>query len=170
VEKVPETGPSYTQVTVRFAIVDDATFTVLVPADTDSDGVYDRFDVNEDGDFDDTGELDNCSDVSNPDQEDADSDGAGDACDDGDSDNDGFTDRQESYVGTSPADACSNPLDIDGDGVLSVTGDVFNYVGRIGARPGPSNWWQRLDLDMSGDISVTGDVAMYIGRIGETCR
>jgi hypothetical protein len=89
-----------------------------------------------------------------------------------DSDDDGFTDAQEDYVGTDPLDARSDPLDIDGDGVISVTGDVINYVGRIGAsaRPETPNWWQRLDLDMDSAISVTGDVAFYMGRIGETCR
>ena len=53
---------------------------------------------------------------------------------------------------------------------ISVTGDVLNYLSRIGATPGAPNWWQRLDLDMSGDISVTGDVFTYKNRIGETCE
>jgi hypothetical protein len=90
------------------------------------------------------------------------SDDDGDAC---------FT-SQELYVGTDPFDARSVPLDIDGDGVFSVTGDVMNYVGRIGAASGSGSggWWQRLDLDMDSAISVTGDVAMFVGRIGETCR
>ncbi len=94
-----------------------------------------------------------------------------------DSDGDGFTDGVEQFLGTDPLDDCTNdpgvhdawPLDNDVDGEISVTGDVFNYVGRIGAMPGSPEWWQRLDLDMSGDISVTGDVFMYRGRIGETC-
>ena len=87
-----------------------------------------------------------------------------------DDDGDAFFTSQEIYVGTDPQDAASHPLDIDGDGDFSVTGDVINYVGSIGAAPGAPNWRQRLDLDMSWDISVTGDVSMYVGRIGERCR
>jgi hypothetical protein len=114
----------------------------------------------------------------NPGQTDADGDGVGDACDTGDSDADVFSDAVEVYVGTDPADACPDdltddawPLDNNRSGDLSVTGDVFNYVGRIGATPSsPNNWWQRLDLNKSGDISVTGDVFMYVGRIGQKCQ
>ena len=63
-----------------------------VCADTDGDGVPDS--------------EDNCPDVSNPGQEDADSpeDGIGDACDDGDADGDGFSDRIETQCGSDPAD------------------------------------------------------------------
>jgi hypothetical protein len=93
-----------------------------------------------------------------------------------DGDGDGFTDGVEQCLGTDPLDACPDnpsddawPLDIDMNGDLSVTGDVFYYRGRIGATPSDPEWWQRLDLDMNGDISVTGDVFMYRGRIGETC-
>nr|NIS39934.1 hypothetical protein [Desulfuromonadales bacterium] len=50
-----------------------------------------------------------------------------------------------------------------------MTGDVYNYVGRIGATPSSPSWLQRLDLDMSGDISVTGDVYKFVGKIGQTC-
>ena len=62
---------------------------------------------------------------------------------------------------------------------LSVTGDVFSYVGRIGAKSGPNaycpgpltgNWSQRLDLNKSCDISVTGDVFQFVGRIGDKCN
>jgi len=87
-----------------------------------------------------------------------------------DDDGDAFFTSQEIHVGTDAYDAGSHPLDIDGDGAFSVTGDVINYVGGIGAAPGAPNWRQRLDLDMSHDISVTGDVSMYVGRIGERCR
>ena len=63
-----------------------------VCADTDGDGVPDS--------------EDNCPDVSNPGQEDADSpeDGIGNACDDGDADGDGFSDRTETQCGSDPAD------------------------------------------------------------------
>ena len=87
-----------------------------------------------------------------------------------DDDGDACLTSQEDWVGTNAYDARSHPLDIDGDGAFSVTGDVINYVGSIGATPSAQNWRQRLDLDMSRDISVTGDVAMFVGRIGGTCR
>jgi hypothetical protein len=97
-----------------------------------------------------------------------------------DDDGDAFFRSVEEYLGTDPVAACPNvlgshdawPLDIDRDRAVSVTGDVINYVGRIGASASPEtpNWRQRLDLDMDSAISVTGDVAMYVARIGETCR
>jgi hypothetical protein len=94
-----------------------------------------------------------------------------------DTDGDTFNDEVEWYLLADCMDDCTDvvgvhhawPLDIDMTRDISVTGDVFNYVGRIGAIPGAPNWWKRLDLDMSGDISVTGDVFMYVGKIGETC-
>ena len=55
------------------------------------------------------------------------------------------------------------------DRTLSVTGDIYSYVGRIGSKLGNPNWWQRLDLDADGSISVTGDVYLYVGKIGATC-
>jgi len=102
----------------------------------------------------------------------------GQACASGvDTDLDGFNDDIECYLPTDSKDDCTDnpgvhdawPLDIDMTRDISVTGDVFNYVGRIGAIPGSPNWWQRLDLDMSSDISVTGDVFWFVGMIGATC-
>jgi hypothetical protein len=103
-----------------------------------------------------------------------------------DSDSDGFVDGIEAYLGTDPLDNCPDvvgaddawPLDINKTRDISVTGDIINYLGRIGAKSGPSaycpgplqgNWLQRLDLNKSCDISVTGDVFLYLHRIGEKC-
>jgi hypothetical protein len=93
-----------------------------------------------------------------------------------DSDGDGFSDTLEIYLGTDPLDACPDdpsdpawPPDIDNDGAISITYDVFAFNGRIGATPGSPAWWQRLDLDGDGVISITGDVFLYRTKIGWTC-
>jgi C1A family cysteine protease len=129
-------------------------------ADSDGDGVPNS--------------IDNCPLDYNPDQTDTDGDGIGDACDD--SDGDKFTDTVEAYLGTDPLDACPDdlsdsawPLDIDNDGLLTVTGDALNFLYRIGSAPGSPNWWQRLDLDGDELITVTGDAFLYKGKIGRTC-
>jgi len=141
--------------------------------DKDGDGSGDACDSDDDGDTI-PDATDNCPLVANPDQMDTDGDGIGDAC--ADSDDDGFTDGREVYLGTDPLDACPDdpsdaawPLDIDNDGAITVTADVFNFVGRIGAMPGDPNWWQRLDLDGDGAITVTGDIFLYGGKIGRAC-
>jgi len=93
-----------------------------------------------------------------------------------DLDGDGFTGAVEWWVGTDQADACPDnpnddawPLDINNDTEIDVTGDVFEYVDRIGATPGSPGWWQRLDLDVDEAITVTGDVFIYVGKIGAHC-
>jgi len=93
-----------------------------------------------------------------------------------DADGDEFAACVEDYLGTDFLDNCPDgptddawPLDIDMNGDLSVTGDVINYIGRIGATPSSPQWWGRLDFDTDSLLSVTGDVIFYIGRIGEKC-
>ena len=110
----------------------------------------------------------------------------GECLPDVDTDGDGFDDDVECYLPTDQSDNCPDvigaddawPLDIDRSTDISVTGDVFSFVGRIGTKSGPSvycpgplsgNWWQRLDLNMSCDISVTGDVLKYIAHVGQKC-
>jgi hypothetical protein len=92
--------------------------------------------------------CDNCISTSNPDQANADGDAYGDACDNcpltstpwfvppGDSDCDGFSDSQEAFVGTDPADACPDNEDddawpsdlatIDGYGKHDGKSDIFD--------------------------------------------
>jgi len=101
----------------------------------------------------------------------------GECLPDADTDGDGFDDDVECYLSTDQNDDCTDeigvhdawPLDVDMSGDISITGDVFQFVGRVGSEPGDAEWWQRLDLDMSGDISITGDVFLYVGSIGTTC-
>ena len=96
---------------------------------------------------------------------------------DTDDDNDGYTDAREAYLGTDSLARCAQtlvyhsawPLDVDNSRDITVTGDVFQYRGLLGATPGNPNFRKRLDLDGSGDISVTGDVFGFRGRLGETC-
>jgi len=104
-----------------------------------------------------------------------------------DTDGDAFGDKVECYLPTDSRDNCPDvigsddawPLDIDMTRDIDVTGDVFNYVGRIGATGGQASdpscpadtpmWWQRLDLQPDCAIDVTGDVFNYVGKIGMTC-
>ena len=53
--------------------------------------------------------------------------------------------------------------DFNGDGVLSVTGDVSLYRGRIGSAD------PLLDINNDGVLTVTGDVYWFVGKIGQTC-
>jgi len=171
----------------------------LTCLDTDGDDVRDYNDncpavANEDqlnSDTDSHGDAcDNCQLVDNEEQMNTDADlesaGAsvvgdslGDACDD-DDDNDGFADDVEIYLNTVGLDNCPGsppgsggdawPLDNNMDGDVSVTGDVFAYVGKIGCSVQITPTCRRLDLDMSGDITVTGDVFAYVGKIGQACE
>jgi hypothetical protein len=97
---------------------------------------------------------------------------------------DKYDDDIEWWVGTDPLAACPRVLpdpangiaghdawvlDNDIDRELSVTGDVWQYVGKIGAKVADNPALRRLDVDKDGEISVTGDVWEYVGKIGRKC-
>jgi len=97
-----------------------------------------------------------------------------------DTDGDTFTDDIETYLPTDCLDDCTDnpgvhdawPLDINVDKVITVSGDVLNYRGRLQASGGPPpdpNWLQRLDLNMDNVITVSGDVLLFRGMLQQTC-
>jgi len=112
------------QATIQYQLVDDALMTALVPLDSDNDGVFNLFDVNRDGDFQDARERDNCWLTYNPNQRDTDRDGLGDVCDlddDGDTIPDVSDDcplvsnpTQANADGDAAGDACDPDNDNDG--------------------------------------------------------
>jgi Tol biopolymer transport system component len=177
-----------TQATISFLIQDDATFNAIVPADTDSDGVYDQFDLNDDGDLDDPDELDNCVLLANPGQENADGDEWGDACDNcptkatlwytplGDDDCDGFSTADEGQIGTDPADDCSDnpshdawPPDIAGDEGCGWHNGQVNIMDVLCYKPkltGPYD--SRYDLTADGQVNIL-DVLLYKPVLNTSC-
>jgi hypothetical protein len=100
--------------------------------------------------------LDNCVDVSNPDQLDSDMDAVGDACDD-DDDNDGLSDADEDRVGTSPTDPDTDDDGLtDGEEVLVLgtdpllaDSDMDGFIDPADNCPVDSNPSQ-IDLDADG--------------------
>jgi hypothetical protein len=105
--------------------------------------------------------LDNCAALSNPGQEDFDSDAQGNVCD-SDDDNDGLLDTVETGTGiyVSPTNTGSNPLDVDSDDDARPDGlEVANgWDPNNPLSPGPAPvpalpFWGRLML-MGGVLLV----------------
>lgn len=57
--------------------------------------------------------------------------------------------------------------DFNGDGVITVGGDVLPYRGQIGKQVPPGD--PLLDVNNDGWLTVGGDVLWFRGNIGETC-
>ena len=151
--------------------------------DSDSDGLCDIGDANDDGDmFDDA--VDNCDLIVNDDQADLDNDQIGDACDD-DSDGDNVVfendsnDRNALRCSDQDADGCddcssgvfsllSDGADTDLDGMCNIgdandDGDLFNDVDD-NCNLVPNNDQTDLDNDQIGDacdIDMDGDNALF---------
>jgi RHS repeat-associated protein len=59
--------------------------------------------------------------------------------------------------------------DFNGDGELTIVGDVLLYSGKIGASPPDPDFDPLLDINNDLSLTVVGDVLWFVGKIGETC-
>ena len=177
------------------ALLNDAkTLLVADSQASDSFGISVAVSGDPDGDGDGVPDAsDNCPDVANGGQENADGDQWGDACETaecipvatswvtppGDDDCDGLTTAVENFVGTDPNDSCADtpiagdeaddkwPIDFN-DNQFVNTFDVIPFIGRLNAvAPGPL-YAVRLDLNMSGNIDAF-DLVPFVGNLNKMC-
>jgi hypothetical protein len=154
-------GSLITGATIEYTLIDDAAIVATIPVDTDGDGVVDQYDLNGDGDFGDSLEVDNCRLNANTSQTNTDAavtppgDVLGDVCD-SDDDNDGYLDLVESHVGTASLVPCGDtsswPADLYAGGTPDSTNrltiqDVTSFLApvrylgsNVGALPGNLRW------------------------------
>jgi hypothetical protein len=160
--------------TFTFTVSSLSEFVPAAPADSDDDGVFDQFDLNDDGDFADASELDNCPAWYNPGQElppwlvppD-------------DDDCDGFDDTVESWVGTLPAAHCpattvANDEDPDAwatdnnDDTWSKLDDVLRYIPVFNTLGPLLPAEKRYDLNADDKITLA-DVLTFIPYFNRQC-
>ena len=128
-----------------------------VPLDTDSDGICDTLDSDDDGDYvedaNDTFPLDASE------WEDTDNDNIGNNAD-SDDDGDGFSDNDEIACGSDPLDGWNQPSDFDSDGICDLQDsddDNDGYDDEIDAFPMDDSEWADTDNNGVGDNSDTDD-------------
>ena len=128
-----------------------------VPLDTDSDGICDTLDSDDDGDYvedaNDTFPLDASE------WEDTDNDNIGNNAD-SDDDGDGFSDNDEIACGSDPLDGWNQPSDFDSDGICDLEDsddDNDGYDDEIDAFPMDDSEWADTDNNGVGDNSDTDD-------------
>jgi hypothetical protein len=136
--------------------------TVVLPPDTDSDGVFDP--------------SDNCPTAPNPGQVNHDGDGQGDACD-ADDDNDGKADGSDACPagaasGTdTDGDGCFDPEDTDddNDGFADGSDDCQTTVGTAGGCPDEDGDGVRNGVDNCPSIGNPGQADTDQDGLGDAC-
>ena len=128
-----------------------------VPLDTDSDGICDPLDADDDNDgyedSNDSFELDPSE------WEDTDNDNIGNNAD-SDDDGDGFSDNDEIACGSDPLDGWNQPSDFDSDGICDLQDsddDNDGYDDEIDVFPMDDSEWADTDNNGVGDNSDTDD-------------
>ncbi|MDP6318663.1 MAG: hypothetical protein QF500_04695, partial [Candidatus Thalassarchaeaceae archaeon] len=141
-----------------------------VPQDTDSDGICNFRDDDDDGD----GYIDteDSFPLDSNEWNDTDYDGIGDNSDD-DDDDDGWTDVDEYLCGTNPLEGSSRPTDTDNDGICDLVDDDDDgdgYLDGYDEYPLDGSEWLDTDGDGTGDnADLDDDGDGFTDWIESTC-
>ena len=128
-----------------------------VPLDTDSDGICDTLDSDDDGDY--VEDVNDTFPLDASEWEDTDNDNIGNNAD-SDDDGDGFSDNDEIACGSDPLDGWNQPSDFDSDGICDLQDsddDNDGYDDEIDAFPMDDSEWADTDNNGVGDNSDTDD-------------
>jgi hypothetical protein len=74
--------------------------------------------------------------------------------------------RAAYYFQATKAGEC---YDVDGDGGVTVTGDVVAVLSHEGTQEGHPGWDPHDDLNRDGAVSSTADVPLVINQGGKIC-
>ena len=142
-----------------------------VPLDTDSDGICDTLDSDDDGDY--VEDVNDTFPLDASEWEDTDGDGIGNNAD-SDDDGDGFSDTNEIECGSDPLDMWNQPTDYDSDGICDLQDsddDNDGYEDVDDAFPMDSSEWADTDNNGVGDNTDTDDDGDgYSDNIESSCN